>query len=146
MDRTIKRRDIVLNTIPKICTDRARILTSAYMENEHLPMILRRAKALRSVLSEMSIYIAEDELIVGNQAGSPRAAPLFPEYGVHWILEELDDFARRPHDTFLIDADSKKELESILPFWKGKSYYDRVMALADAALEGDVRECFDFSQ
>jgi len=115
------------------------------MENEHLPMILRRAKALRSVLTEMSIYIAEDELIVGNQAGCPRAAPLFPEYGVHWILEELDQFARRPHDTFLIDADSKKELESLLPFWKGKSYYDRVRALAEASLAGDVRDCFDFS-
>jgi len=145
MDRTIERRDIVLNTIPKICTDRACILTRAYMENEHLPMILRRAKALRSVLTEMSIYIAEDELIVGNQAGCPRAAPLFPEYGVHWILEELDQFARRPHDTFLIDADSKKELESLLPFWKGKSYYDRVRALAEASLAGDVRDCFDFS-
>lgn len=144
MDRAIRRRDAALDIFPRICVDRARFLTEAYRSNEDLPMILRRAEAFSAVLTNMSIYISDDELIVGNQAGSPRAAPLFPEYGVHWILEELDQFENRPYDAFQIDAHAKKELRAMLPYWLKKSYFDRVRALADAALEGQVRDCFDF--
>ncbi|MBW1697984.1 MAG: glycyl radical protein [Deltaproteobacteria bacterium] len=144
MDRALKRRDAVLNTVPRICPDRARFLTEAYMANENLPMILRRADAFRNVLEKMTIYIASDELIVGNQASSPRAAPLFPEYGAHWIIDELDSFENRPYDKFEIDEDTKKELRSILPYWYNKSYYDKVRSLAEITLSGNVRECFDF--
>jgi formate C-acetyltransferase len=107
-------------------------------------MILRRADAFRSVLTEMTIFIADDELIVGNQANAPRAAPIFPEYGVHWVLDELDHFEARPYDKFLLDEASKKELKAILPYWSNKSYYDRVKGLADISMDGKIRECFDF--
>ena len=46
---------------------------------------------MKEVLENMSIYIKEGELIVGNQSSDVRTAPLFPEYAVEWIIEELNE-------------------------------------------------------
>jgi len=144
MERALRRRDTVLNITPRICSQRAVILTRAYRESEHLPMILRRADAFRRVLTEMTLFIDDDELIVGNQACSPRAAPIFPEYSVGWILDEMGRFGERPHDRFLVDGETRRRLRATLPYWSGKTGHDRIRALAEACLNGPVRECFDF--
>ena len=44
------------------------------------PMVLKKAKAFKKTLETMTIYIEEDSLILGNQASSNFAAPIFPEY------------------------------------------------------------------
>jgi len=128
--RTKLLKENVINIIPQICLERARIVTEAYKENEFLPLIIKRAKALEKILTEMTIYIYSDELIVGNQATKPRAAPIFPEIGVNWIEKEMDKFSSRPHDKFLITKECKQELlSSIIPYWKGRTYEDRVSYL-----------------
>ena len=43
----------------------------------------------------MTIYIGDDDLLVGNTASKPLAAALFPEFAVDWIEEELDTFEKR---------------------------------------------------
>jgi formate C-acetyltransferase len=58
-------------------------------------MIIRRDKALKNVLEKMTINIDDNELIVGNQAGKLRAAPIFQEYTVDWIIKEIDELAWR---------------------------------------------------
>lgn len=120
----------VISITPEICLERARIITEAYKENESLPIIIKRAKALEKILAEMAIYIYSDELIVGNQASKPRAAPIFPEMGVNWIEKEIDKFSLRTHDKFLMTEECKQEfLFSIVPYWKGRTYEDRVSYL-----------------
>lgn len=42
----------------------------------------------------MPIYIEEDTLIVGNQASSNRDAPIFPEYTMEFVMNELDLFEK----------------------------------------------------
>ena len=39
------------------------------------------AKALKKVLEEMSIFILDGELLVGNQASTPRSAPSIRQSG-----------------------------------------------------------------
>jgi len=127
--RVQKLRERLLDTTPQVCVERARLVTEAYQAHEADPPVLRRAKALAHVLDHMTVFIAPGELIVGNQASSPRAVPIFPEYSIHWIGEEIDHFANRPADVFLIRREVKKELlEEILPYWRGRTLYDRVMA------------------
>lgn len=129
LSERIKRlKDEVVSIKPKICIERARLITESYKETESLPMVMRRAKALEKILLNMSIYISEGELIVGNQASKPRSAPIFPEYSWDWIAEEIDSFDKRPSDRFEIAEDDKKELLSILKYWKGKTVKDRVLA------------------
>jgi len=68
-------------------------------------------------------------VIVGNQASSPRAAPLFPEYAVEFLAEEVDEFPYRPADVFLVSPAVRKHiLETIVPAWVGKTVSDRVLA------------------
>lgn len=124
-DRTIKFREKVLQTAPTICTERAQIYTEVYKKHEAKPLIIKRAIALHETLTRMSIFINDEELIVGNQASKLRAAPIFPEYAIDWILEELDNFEKRPGDRFYPSDEAKKQLREILPYWKGKTLIEK---------------------
>jgi len=79
-ERTRQLRDTLLAVTPKICSERARLYTESWEKTEGQPLVIRRAKALERMLSEMSIFIRSGELIVGNQASDVRAAPVFPEF------------------------------------------------------------------
>jgi pyruvate-formate lyase len=73
-------RQRVMNTAPAICHERAVLVTKTYQDwGWSLPPIRLRAKALASVLDEMSISIGKGELIVGNQASQDRALNCLPE-------------------------------------------------------------------
>ena len=76
----------------------------------------------------MSIFIEPDQLIVGNQAGQVRAAPIFPEYSIDWVIEELDQFDQRSGDVFAISEDTKEKLRGIQAFWQGKTHQEAVYA------------------
>jgi pyruvate-formate lyase len=131
--RVQRLREKLLNTTPEVCAERARYLTAAYRQHEADPPVLRRAKALAHVLDRMTIYVDEGELLVGNQASRPRAAPIFPEYSSDWIEHEIDEFAQRRADVYLVRPEVKQELlEEILPYWRGRTLYDRVMAVLPA--------------
>ena len=106
---------------PGICLERARLVTESYRGTEGEPCILRRAKALDHVLSNMTIFILDDEMIVGNHASRQRWAPLFPEAGV-FGKKELDLFPFRNVDTLqLSDEDKNELLEQINPYWKNRN-------------------------
>lgn len=128
-ERIRGQKDRLLKTKPTVCTERARIYTEVYRTNEDKPLILKRALALSETLRGMTIYIDEGELIVGNQASAPRAAPIFPEYAVGWILEELDEFATRPGDAFFPSEEAKDELRQICPWWQGRTLFEKGTAL-----------------
>jgi formate C-acetyltransferase len=128
-ERIARLREKVLSTKPSVCTERARFYTEVYREHEDKPVILRRALALEKTLREMTIFIDEGELIVGNQSSQHRAAPIFPEYAVDWLPEEMDELDKRPGDAFYITEEHKKELLEIARWWKGKVLWDRGRAL-----------------
>lgn len=127
-------REKVLSTKPSVCTERARFYTEAYAENEDKPIIIKRAIALEKTLLGMTIFIDEGELIVGNQSSKHRAAPIFPEYAVDWLPEEMDSLDKRPGDAFFITDEHKKELVEIAAWWKGKVLYDKGRALMSQEL------------
>jgi formate C-acetyltransferase len=133
-ERIAHLREKVLSTKPSVCTERARFYTEAYAENEDKPIIIKRAIALEKTLLGMSIFIDEGELIVGNQSSQHRAAPIFPEYAVDWLPEEMDSLDKRPGDAFFITEEHKKELVEIAAWWKGKVLYDKGRALMSQEL------------
>lgn len=123
--RIFKLREKVLGMKPTVCTQRARIYTDVYKYNEAKPLIIKRALALGETLKKMSIFIDKNELIVGNHSSRLRAAPIFPEYAVTWILNEIDEFDRRPGDAFYISEKDKEEIREICAFWKGKTLLEK---------------------
>jgi formate C-acetyltransferase len=137
--RIRKLREEVLKTRPTICTERARIYTEVYRNNEAKPVVVKRAIALYETLKRMSIFIGDDELIVGNQSSRLRAAPIFPEYAVSWILNEIDEFEKRPGDAFYPSEEDKKELREICSYWQGKTLIEKGYELMSPLLR-DIHE------
>lgn len=48
---------------------------------------MKRTLMLKNILEKMSIYIEDETLIVGNQAGSNKDAPIFPEYTLEFVID-----------------------------------------------------------
>lgn len=110
-----------------LCAERAEIYTEVFRKTEGEAMVLRKAKAFNETLSKMSVYIEPDSLIVGNQACRNFAAPIFPEYSIDWIVEEMDEFEKRSGDSFFVDEETKERIRAIAPYWYGKTHKDEVL-------------------
>ena len=120
-DRDSQALDRFVNTAPAICAERAVLLTESYKATEGQPIAIRRAKALENVLTNMSIFIQDGELVVGNQCSMPRSAPIFPEFSCKWVEEELDRLEKRTADVFLISEETKDKLRSAFTYWDGRT-------------------------
>lgn len=127
-ERTKRLREKMEKRKATICAQRAVLYTQSFQQTEGEPYILRKAKAFAYTLEHMTIYIEPDSLIFGNQASQNFAAPIFPEYSIQWVIDELDTFAKRSGDIFYIDEKIKEDLRSIAPYWKGHTHEDRVNA------------------
>jgi len=123
--RNEKIRKKLLAVTPSVCSERAVLTTESYKQHEQEQVVLKRAYMLDKVLRGMSIYIDNDTLIVGNQAKADRAAPIFPEYAMDWVIDELNEFNKRPGDKFKITEKNKSKLQKIYPYWKGRTLYDK---------------------
>ena len=113
---------------PHICVERALITTRIYREQQHQPLPIKRALMLRAVLWEMSLFIEPQTLIAGNHASANRSAPIFPEYAMQWVVDELDQFQQRDGDVFLISEHNKQQLRDIAPFWRHNTLHERGLA------------------
>lgn len=121
-------RDELLSAKPRVCVERALITTKTYREHLDKPLAIKRALMLKNVLSGMTIFIEPQTLIAGNQASSNRSAPIFPEYAMKWVIDELDRFEKRDGDVFYISEASKDALRGIAAFWEKNTLHDRGLA------------------
>jgi pyruvate formate-lyase/glycerol dehydratase family glycyl radical enzyme len=126
-ERGQRLRKRVISVDPHVCIERARIVTRSYKQTEGEHVLVRRAKAFDSILRNISVYILDDELIVGHMASKQRSAPLFPEFAVEWVNQEIDTFETRGQDRFITTDEVKQEFrKEIYPYWKGKTLNDRL--------------------
>ena len=122
-------REEVLDEKPYIDAERAILATEAYKENLNQPRVMVRAKMLEKILNHMSIYIEDKSLLAGNQATKNRNAPIFPEYTMGFVINELDQFEKRDGDVFYITEKTKEQLREIAPFWENNNLRARGEAL-----------------
>jgi formate C-acetyltransferase len=125
--------DFVNSTKAGVCIERGRYYTESYKETEHLPPIVRRAKALERTLEKMTLYVLPGSLLVGNQASKPNHAPIFPDFTIDVFVEEV--FGRKPYypperpsDRFIIYEETLPELKEIVEYWRGKTHKEHVYA------------------
>ena len=122
-------REEVLDEKPYVDGERAVLATEAYKENLNQPRVMVRARMLKKILENMSIYIEDKTLIVGNQSTKNCNAPVFPEYTMKFIMDELDLFEKRDGDVFYITEETKQQLRDISPFWENNNLRARGEAL-----------------
>ncbi|WP_019553953.1 glycyl radical protein [Propionispira raffinosivorans] len=133
-------REKLITAKPQVCAERALLTTQSYQEHFQDPLTLRRAYMLQNSLKHMTIFIEPESILAGNQASSNRSAPIFPEYAMDWVIDELDDFEKRDGDVFFITEETKNKLRKIAPFWHNNTLKDRGLAAmpADSKLFYDL--------
>ena len=67
LKRTIKLKNGLLSSKYELCIERMRYFTEIYKKYPDDPEILKRAKAIAHTLNNMTIFIRDDELLVGNE-------------------------------------------------------------------------------
>lgn len=131
-ERIKSLREELFAADPRICPERCVIFTNSMKKSEGKPNALRRAQGFYDVLDQMTIYVNENELIVGNQAQWPKSSPIYPEYSTEWLEEELNGnpyyLNERPGDRFYYSEEDKKQILNCVEYWKGRSLYENLRA------------------
>ena len=122
-------REEMLDEKPYIDAERAILATQSYRAHQNQPNVMKRALMLENILDNMTIYIEDKTLIAGNQATKNRNAPIFPEYTMEFVLNELDTFEKRDGDVFYITEETKQQLRDLAPFWENNNLRARGEAL-----------------
>ncbi len=127
-ERIKKLREKSYNAKPHISSERARLVTAFYRENQgkySTPVL--RALNFKNLCEKQTIYIGEDELIVGERGPYPKYVPTFPELTCH-SLEDLKVLDQRPMTSYKVsEQDMTIYEEEIIPFWTGRSIRDRIV-------------------
>jgi len=127
-------REEVLDEKPYIDAERAMLVTETYKRHQNQPNVMKRALMLANVLENMTIYIEDKTLLAGNQATKNCNAPIFPEYTMKFVMDELDKFEKRDGDVFYITEETKEQLRAIAPFWENNN----LRAKGEALLPDEV--------
>ena len=128
MNERIKRlRQANFDTPTTLSIERALIETEFYKEYYGtMPVPILRAKNFYEICKKKTIYIGEDELIVGERGPMPKAVPTFPELTCHSV-EDLHTLNERAQQPYLI---SQKDIDiyeqEVIPYWKGKTQRERI--------------------
>jgi len=83
---------LMVNQYP-ICAEKARLIVESLRHTEGEPQIVRRAKATAHYLDNRTIFIEDDELIVGNVASRPMGMEA-GSMGPAWPEEDLEDLRK----------------------------------------------------
>ncbi|WP_410514589.1 glycyl radical protein [Paenibacillus sp. BR2-3] len=119
--RITKLLDQLMSGTPEIEAERAVLITESFKQTEHLPTILRRAKALEHILKHMTLVIRDEELVVGNLTLKPRGCQIFPEFSNKWLYSEFDTIAKRTGDVFTITSETVSKLKEQFSYWDGRT-------------------------
>lgn len=119
--RVYALRNAFFEFSPSICLESAKVRTDVFIETEGLPLVVRRAMAIKRHCETKTITIFPNELIVGNAGAVPRSTCIPPELSAD-LHDELDTIATRHLDPFTITEEQKALYrEYIHPYWKDRT-------------------------
>ena len=94
MNQRIERlkKRLKVDTYP-ICVEKSLLVMESYRQTEGEPQIVRRAKATAHYLDKKTIFIEDEELVVGNVASKPMGIEA-GTLGPTWPKEDLDELKK----------------------------------------------------
>lgn len=130
MNARIRRlRQQSVATEPTISIERALHQTAFYKEHygKHSIPVLR-ALTFLDHCQRKTIYIGEDELIVGERGPKPKAVPTFPELTCH----SVEDFhvlnTREMQRYYTSEEDIETYAREVIPYWQGRTQRERIFS------------------
>ena len=130
MNERIKRlHQQSMETEPTLTIERALIETEFYKENYgKMPNCILRARNFYEICKKKTIYIGQDELIVGERGPVPKAVPTFPELTCHTV-EDLHTLNTRDLQPYRISQEDIDRYErEVIPYWKGRTQRERIFS------------------
>ena len=128
MNARIRRlREQSINTPTTLSIERALIETAFYQAHYGtMPLPMLRARNFYEICQKKTIYIGDDELIVGERGPKPKAVPTFPELTCHSVadLKTLNERQLQPYRISQEDIDTYERV--VIPYWKGKTQRERI--------------------
>ena len=134
-------RQATLDAQETISTERAQLMTQFYKSEEAFAVSLpvRRALSFDYLMTNKALCINANELIVGERGPKPKATPTYPEVSLHTV-KDLDILDEREKVFFKVSQHDKDIYQQeIIPYWKGKSNRDKIMA----ALPQQWKDAYD---
>ena len=130
MNERVKRlHQQSIDTPTTLTIERALIETAFYKENYgKMPNCILRARNFYEICKKKTIYIGEDELIVGERGPVPKAVPTFPELTCHTVedLHTLNDRELQPY--FISQEDIDTYEREVIPYWQGCTQRERIFS------------------
>ncbi len=109
--------------------ERLRLVTESYKNHERDSQKLKCAYAFENILMHTTLEIYDEDLILGEIAAPAKASPIYPEFSVNWIIDEVlhFPFEERAHDQFYIRNDEeRREIVDLCQYWVGKTVDDLI--------------------
>ncbi len=120
LDRARRIREEMHAAPLHLCPERAFLITEFYkkFDDSSEPMIVRKARALRHLLSRKEVRIFPRERIVGNAGRHRKVCILQPELSSPYMSEELLWIGRRRTNPMEISTRDRLRLAAeVIPYW-----------------------------
>jgi len=128
-DRVRRLRKISVETQESLSIERALITTQFYKEHygKYSEPVMRALNFLE-ICKQKTIYIGEDELIVGERGPFPKSVPTFPELTCHSV-EDFHVLNSREQQRYTIpQTDIDTYERDVIPYWKGRTMRERIFS------------------
>ena len=130
--RTLKLKQNLLSSKYELCIERMRYFTESYKKYSDQPEIIKRAKAIAHTLKNMTIFIRDDELLIGNETsknlGEKISLDLYSYDGTLDNRNAIKNYEKRKLQPFFMKENEIDELLDIISFWKGKALYNDIIS------------------
>ncbi len=128
MNTRIQRlRKLSFEAQPSLSIERALHQTAFYKANygKHSIPVLR-ALSFMDHCQKKSLYLGDDELIVGERGPAPKAVPTFPELTCHSV-EDFHVLNTREQQRYTISqSDIDIYEQEVIPYWKDRTQRERI--------------------
>ena len=128
MNERIQRlRKLSFDAEPSLSIERALHQTAYYKANNGKHSIpVMRALTFLDHCKKKTLYLADDELIVGERGPSPKSVPTFPELTCHSV-EDFHVLNTRDQQRYTISqSDIDIYAKEVIPYWNGRTQRERI--------------------
>ncbi len=135
-ERIARLREESFSAEPSISIERARLITEFYRLNYgKYSTPVTRALSFQYLCERKTLYIGDDELIVGERAPSPKAVPTFPELTCH-TSQDFQILNSRNKTWYRVNEDDIETYENeVAPYWQERSMRDKIFSHVPEAWE-----------
>lgn len=119
--------DIVRKSHIPISVKKALLITESYRATEGRPALIRSAMAFAHFVEHATIFIKDQELIVGNPASQPWGVEITHLWGT-WPEDEIESLKR---DGYQITTEDRLEILKLNKYWEGRTLTSRMTELYD---------------